>query len=59
MLDGINCKVSEIDDNNLHINEHIAFMLGNDFEKVCSKNDKIEKIYLEHIKNHKRQMEEQ
>ena len=32
MLDGVISKVSEIDDDNLHLNEHIAFMLGEDFE---------------------------
>ena len=58
MLDGVNCKASVIDDNNLHINEHIAFMLGEDFEKAKAKNEKIENIFLEHIKQHKQQEEE-
>lgn len=53
MLDGINCAVCEIDDHDLHINEHIAFMLGEDFEKQKHKNPKLESMILSHIKQHK------
>ena len=49
MMDGINCKPSVIDSHDLHINEHIAFMLGEDFEKAKNKNIKIEELFLEHI----------
>lgn len=51
LIDGEVAKVMEIDDHNLHINEHIAFMLGGDFEK--RKNDKIEENFLKHIREHK------
>lgn len=54
MLDGVNCKVMEIDDHKLHINEHIAFMLGQDYENARIKNEKLEEIYLEHIRAHKK-----
>ena len=54
MIDGINCTVCEIDEHDLHINEHIAFMLGEDFEKAKIKNPKLEGLILEHIKTHKR-----
>lgn len=54
MLDGVNCNVSEIDEHDLHINEHIAFMLGEDFEKAKLKNQKLESVFLEHIKMHKK-----
>ena len=57
MLDGVVSKVSEIDDDNLHLNEHIAFMLGEDFEKRNIKNPNLEKIFLEHIRAHRRKME--
>lgn len=57
MLDGINCKVSEIDQDALHINEHIAFMLGSDYEKMSSKNSNLERLFLEHIRAHKQKME--
>ena len=54
MMDGINCKPSVIGSHDLHINEHIAFMLGEDFEKAKNKNIKIEELFLEHIKEHKK-----
>ena len=54
MLNGDECQVSEIDEHELHINEHIAFMLGEDFEKEKIKNKKLENILLEHIKTHKK-----
>lgn len=44
----------EIDDHTLHINEHIAFMLGGDYERAKARNEKIEEIMLEHIRNHKK-----
>lgn len=44
----------EIDDHSLHINEHIAFMLGGDYERAKAKNEKVEEIILEHIRNHKK-----
>ena len=56
MLDGIVCKVMEIDEHKLHLNEHIAFMLGQDYEKAKSKNEKLEEIFLNHIKEHKNQI---
>lgn len=54
MLDGVNCHTSEIDDHELHINEHIAFMLGEDFEKARQRNEQIEELFLGHIKQHKK-----
>lgn len=53
MLDGVNIKVSEIDDHALHINEHIAFMLGSDFEEAKAHNKRLEDLFLQHIKMHK------
>lgn len=44
----------EIDDHSLHINEHIAFMLGGDYERARLRDAKIENIMLEHIRNHKK-----
>ncbi len=57
MLSGKNISVSEIDDDKLHLNSHIAFMLGEDYEKKSENSAKIEKIFLEHIKAHKKKME--
>lgn len=56
MLDGLICKTMEIDEHKLHINEHIAFMLGQDFEKAKKDNARLEEIFLEHIREHKKQI---
>jgi len=57
LLDGVNVKVSEIDDHALHINEHIAFMLGNDYEKAKNKDKTLEEKYLSHVREHKKAKE--
>lgn len=54
MLDGVVCSPSEIDEHELHINEHISFMLGEDFERAKAKNVNLEEIFLKHIKEHKK-----
>ena len=41
----------EIDDHDIHISEHIAFMLGGEFEKY--KNEEMEQLMLSHIQEHK------
>lgn len=43
----------DIDDNEVHIQEHISFILGNEFEKSKLKNPEMEKLMLEHIRKHK------
>lgn len=58
VLTGKEVKASEIDNHELHINEHIAFMLGGDFEKECEKNPGMEQKMLNHIKQHKLFIEE-
>ena len=45
-------SVLEIDDHDLHIKEHIAFMLGGEFEKKS--NETIKEKMLEHIREHKK-----
>ncbi len=54
LIKGEMVKVSEIDNHELHINEHIAFMLGEDFERAIKKDEKLEEKYLEHINKHKK-----
>lgn len=44
----------DIDDNEVHIQEHISFILGNEFEKSKLKNPEVEKLMLEHIRKHKK-----
>ncbi len=55
IIQGQEVKVSEIDDHNLHLNEHIAFMLGIDFEKAKEKDETIEDKFLNHIRQHKKE----
>lgn len=43
----------EIDNHDLHINEHTCFMLSDEFEKASKSNPNIEKLMLEHIRQHK------
>lgn len=52
MMKNKEVEVCEIDEHDTHINEHIAFMLGGDFEK--NSNEKIKQAFLEHIRQHKK-----
>lgn len=54
MLNKEDCCPSQIDDHKLHINEHIAFMLGEDYEKAIQKDKKLEERFLNHINEHKK-----
>lgn len=45
--------VLEIDEHTLHINEHIAFMLSDEYAKREKANKKIKDILLTHINEHK------
>lgn len=47
---------SEIDDHNVHITQHTAFILGNDFEKMGTEPQK--QVMIEHIKEHKKILED-
>ncbi len=53
MLNKEDLKPSEIDDHELHINEHVSFMLSQDFEENMKNDSKIEEIFLNHIRKHK------
>lgn len=55
MLTGKKIDVKEIDDDKLHLNQHIAFMLKSIYSNETDK--KIEQIFLEHIRAHKERME--
>lgn len=46
-------EVSEIDDHELHINEHIGFMLTKEFEEYKQKYPNIKDKFLNHIRMHK------
>ncbi len=51
MLKGKVCEPLEIDEHELHIQEHTAFMLGGDFQKF--ENKELVLKFLEHIRKHK------
>lgn len=52
MLKGKMQEVLEVDNHDLHIAEHTAFMIGNDFMKKADK--KTKEMFLEHIRLHKK-----
>ena len=47
----------EIDDHELHINEHTCFMLGEEYEKALKHNKNLENEILNHIRMHKQFIE--
>lgn len=59
LLNSKQAKVSEIDDHELHINQHISFMLGGDYEKKSQSNPALEEAFLSHIREHKKMLKQQ
>lgn len=53
ILSGEKIEVCEIDDNEIHINSHIAFVLSEEFENAKKENKNIEEEMLKHIRCHK------
>ncbi len=53
ILDGKKVKAIEIDDHELHIDRHVSYMLGGDYEKEYAQNPQIEEMFLQHIREHK------
>ncbi len=47
-------NVKEVDDHNLHINEHVCFMLGSEFENKLKTNPELENLIINHIREHKK-----
>lgn len=45
-------ELLEIDEHQMHINEHIAFLLSDDYEKTKNKT-KLKEVLLKHIEDHK------
>lgn len=52
LFKGENAEVLEIDEHDLHIAEHIAFMIGTEFSK--NQSEKIKNMFLKHIRMHKK-----
>ena len=53
MLGGKETTPTSIDDHKLHIDEHIAFMLGEDFRQAVGKNPDLFKKFEHHVNIHK------
>ncbi len=53
LIDGKMREPLEIDDHDVHIDKHIEFMLGNQFQKA-NVDGKLTEIVLEHIREHKK-----
>ena len=53
MLRKQDVEVREIDEHDLHINEHIAFMLSEEYEKASENDSQLEERFLKHINKHK------
>lgn len=43
----------EVDEHDIHITEHTAFLLGGEFEKKAQKNSRLTEVILSHIRMHK------
>lgn len=54
LTSGGKVKVLEIDNHELHIDRHIAYMLSGDYEKKAAINPAIEERFLSHIREHKK-----
>ena len=57
MLQGNTEEVLSIDDHKLHLDEHIAFMLGGEYEKY-KHDEHIKQLFLNHINEHKKMIEQ-
>ncbi len=54
IIDGDIQEPNEIDDHEIHIFEHTAFMLGSEFQKEILKNSDLKNKLMNHIRNHKK-----
>ena len=54
IIDGDIQEPNEIDDHEIHIFEHTAFMLGSEFQKEILKNSDLKNKLMDHIRNHKK-----
>ena len=57
MLQSNTEEVLSIDDHKLHLDEHIAFMLGGEYEKY-KHDEHIKQLFLNHINEHKKMIEQ-
>lgn len=52
-------EIEPFDDSEIHLNEHVRFVLSNDFRLFKQKNPEYAKLFEEHIKRHKELLEQQ
>lgn len=52
-------EVLEVDNHALHVDEHVAFMLGEEFSRTIKQKPYIKEKLLEHIRTHKRFLEKE
>lgn len=52
-------EIEPFDDSEIHMNEHVRFVLSNDFRLFKQKNPEYAKLFEEHIKRHKELLEQQ
>jgi hypothetical protein len=57
IVDNVMSSPLDIDDHDIHISEHTAFMLGTEFEKAVKKNNVLLDMMLNHIREHKNNLE--
>lgn len=53
LIEGKEVLPLDIDDDDLHISEHISFMLSDEFDKRVEKNKALQDLFLSHINLHK------
>lgn len=54
MINNEQVEVLQVDDHELHIDEHTAFIIGEEFEKI--ENPKIKEMFVQHIMQHKNEL---
>lgn len=52
-------EIEPFDDSEIHLNEHVRFVLSNDFRLFKQKNPEYAKLFEEHIKRHRELLEQQ
>ena len=57
MVSGKEIEILDIDNHQIHIDSHTAFMLDKTYRNIIKTNNKLKDKFLEHIKNHKIELE--
>lgn len=57
MVENLPVEVLEIHNHEIHINRHVSFMLDKEFEEKSKKDPTLKQKFLEHIREHKKQLQ--